>query len=68
MQKAARAFIIKLMAHYYEAFAHLTSDLFSWQAEHHGHIVDHVFDDHHALWHAETPERRAGGQVGPAGS
>lgn len=35
--------------------------------QHHGHIVDHVLHNQQALRHAEAPEGRVGGQVGPAG-
>lgn len=68
LEKGKVPFIKKLMTPYYEAIVHSTSDLFGRPAERHGHIGDHVFDDHHALWNAETTERRVGGQVGPAGS
>lgn len=42
-------------------------DLICRASQQHGHVVDHVLHDQEALGHAEAPEGRVGGQVGPAG-
>ena len=42
-------------------------DLVCRALQHHGHVIDHVLDNHDALWDTEAPEGGVGGQVGSAG-
>lgn len=45
----------------------MDSDLVCRASQRHGHVIDHVLQDHEGLRHAEAPEGSVGGQVGPAG-